>query len=70
MRNEQLHNSTGIPYLSAWITQQLIHFSEKLRKTEGALYYKMGKWSTDLRLKPWPPQDVLLEAWEEDHQDS
>jgi len=65
MRNKQLHNDTGLPYLSAWITQQFKDFYEKLHKTDGALYYKIGRRSVDLRLKPRLPQDISFEPKED-----
>jgi len=37
MRNKQLHNDTGLPYLSTWITQQFKNVQEKLHKSDGAL---------------------------------
>ncbi|KAF0768004.1 putative RNA-directed DNA polymerase [Aphis craccivora] len=37
MRNKQLHNDTGLPYLSTWITQQFKNVQEKLHKADGAL---------------------------------
>jgi len=42
MRNIQLHNNTGLPYLSKWITQQFKNFHEKLHNVDGALNYKIG----------------------------
>ena len=64
MRNKQLHNDTGLPYLSAWITQQFKSFHEKLHKADGALHYKIGRRSVNLRLKPRLSQDFLLEPKE------
>ncbi|KAF0770455.1 ribosome biogenesis protein TSR3 isoform X1 [Aphis craccivora] len=64
MRNKQLHNDTGLPYLSTWITQQFKNFHEKLNKADGALHYKIGRRSTNLRLKPRLPQNILLDSKE------
>ena len=61
MRNKQLHNDTGLPHISTWITQQFKNFHEKLNKDDGARHYKIGRRSTNLRLKPPLPQDILLE---------
>ncbi|VVC38838.1 Hypothetical protein CINCED_3A000701 [Cinara cedri] len=65
MRNKQLHNDTGIPHLSTWITQQFKNFHEKLHKVDGARHYIIGKRSTNLRLKPRLPQDILLDPNED-----
>ena len=60
MRNTQLHNDTGIPYLNTWIIEQFKKFHSKLNTTEGAIHLKIGKRTKNRRLKPRLPQDVLL----------
>uniref|UniRef100_A0A2S2NDS0 Uncharacterized protein n=1 Tax=Schizaphis graminum TaxID=13262 RepID=A0A2S2NDS0_SCHGA len=65
MRNKQLHNNTGLPHLSTWITQQFKIFYEKHHKLDGACHYNIGKRSTNLRLKPQLPQDILLDPNED-----
>jgi len=60
MRNTQLHNDTGIPYLTTWINEQFTKFHSKLNTTEGDIHFKIGKRIKNRRLKPRLPQDVLL----------
>lgn len=60
MRNTQLHNDTGIAYLTTWINEQFKKFHSKLNTTEGAVHFKIGKRTKNRRLKPRLPQDVLL----------
>jgi len=43
IRNKQLHNDTGLPYLSIWIINQFKNFHDRLNKTEGALISKSAK---------------------------
>jgi len=61
MRNKQLHNDTGLPHLSTGMTQQFKSF----HKVDGARHYNIGKRSTNLRLKPRLPQDILLDPNED-----
>jgi hypothetical protein len=60
MRDTQLHNDTGIPYLTIWINEQLKKFHSKLNTTEGVLNFKIGKRNKNRILKSHLPQDVLL----------
>ncbi|KAL4120993.1 hypothetical protein QTP88_013584 [Uroleucon formosanum] len=60
MRNTQLHNDTGIPYINTWIIEQFKKFHTKLKTTESALHFKIGKITKNRRLKPRLPQDILL----------
>ena len=60
MRNTQLHNDTGIPYINTWIIEQFKNFHMKLKTTVGALHFKIGKNTKNRRLKPRLPQDILL----------
>jgi hypothetical protein len=60
MRNTQIHNDTGIPYINKWKTEQFKKFHMKLKTKEGALHFKIGQITKNRRLKPRLPQDILL----------
>jgi hypothetical protein len=60
MRNKQLHNDTGIPYLDKWIQDQFKKFHQQLKSVEGAVHYEIGRQTKNPRLKPRLPQDIFL----------
>lgn len=43
MYNKQIHNTTGIPYLSEWIKSKAKSFHSKLQPSEEAIYYNLGE---------------------------
>lgn len=60
MRNTQLHNDTGIPYLDKWIQEQFQKFHQQLKSVEGAVHYEIGRRTKNPRLKPRLPQDIFI----------
>jgi len=61
MRNKQLHNDTGLPYISTCIVNQLKKLHEKLEKTEAVLHFNIGNKTSKQRIKLRLPQDIFLD---------
>lgn len=60
MRNKQLHNDTGIPYLNILIKEKFKIFHSKNNFTEDAFHYEIEEQTRNCKLKPHLPQDVFL----------
>jgi len=65
MRNRQIHNDTGISLINIWIKTQLKNFHTKLKNSDGARHYQLGKKTKNRRLRPRLPQDILISDTEE-----
>lgn len=57
MRNQQIHNDTGIPLISIWIKTQFKNFHAKLKESDGG-HYQLGSKTQNTWLKPRLPQDI------------
>jgi len=63
----QLHDGTGLPYVSTWMINRFQNFHDRLNKTEGALSITNRRKTSGTEIKkPRLPQDVFLEV-HEDH---
>lgn len=56
MRNGQIHNDTGIPFINKWITTQFQNFYDNLKNSDGARHYNLGKKTLNRRLQPRLPR--------------
>ena len=65
MRNRQIHNDTGISQINIWIKTQFKNFHTKLKDSDGARHYQLGKKTQNRRLRPRLPQDILISDTEE-----
>jgi len=66
MRNKQIHNDTGIPLLQDWIKIHFQNFHAKLKTSDGTRFYNLRIKTKIRRLKPRPPQDLLIPDQNED----
>jgi len=65
MRNHQIHNDTGISLINIWIKTKLKNFHAKLKDSDGARHYQLGRKTQNKRLQPRLPQDILLTETED-----